>query len=190
MIYHMIHHNHQSIDPSFPCASTGPTGRLPELRLRRWPPQLPGKAGGRSEPWPLAKRGKEEENGGLPNGLPIWIWINTNYHQNWLVEHANKDYFKCIFCMFIRGIRFWFIAILILWWAFDEPMIHHDSSKFSIPFWSSNMAGWKMDHRNQWFPQLESSIYRGFPIAMFDYQRFHWASLEKSKGGFWASKWG
>ena len=31
----------------------------------------------------------------------------------------------------------------------------------------SNMAGWKMDHRNQWFSCIETRISREFP-AMFD----------------------
>ena len=22
-----------------------------------------------------------------------WPWVNTNYHQNWVGEHPNKDYY-------------------------------------------------------------------------------------------------
>ena len=25
--------------------------------------------------------------------LDIWPWVNTNYHQNWVGEHPNKDYY-------------------------------------------------------------------------------------------------
>ena len=23
----------------------------------------------------------------------MWPWVNTNYHQNWVGEHPNKDYY-------------------------------------------------------------------------------------------------
>ena len=26
--------------------------------------------------------------------IVIWPWVNTNYHQNWVGEHPNKDYYN------------------------------------------------------------------------------------------------
>ena len=46
--------------------------------------------------------------------IDIWPWVNTNYHQNWVGEHPNKDYYiHWIFIVgiFTRGTGFWPITI-------------------------------------------------------------------------------
>ena len=63
--------------------------------------------------------------------------------------------------------------VIINCWIFNMPEAHMTclilwylpSGYLTYPWWP-----WKMAHRNRWFSQLETSIYKGFSMAMLNNQ--------------------
>ena len=69
------------------------------------------------------------------------------------------------------------------WWRTN----HMENPSLCYHPVSSNMAGWKMDHRHRWFCLTKTYIHRGFSIAMVDYRRVN--QTEKTSETNWGSLW-